>query len=333
MSYKYFLVEDDELARACIKKIINWQEQGFELGGEAPDGEEALEKITQDNSDIIFTDIRMPVMDGLELIERLREKYGSSKQIVLLTGYDEFAYAKFGLQHGVHDYLLKPVVAEELISCLTVFKEKARQRRLDRVAVTERLCKLCAQGDGELWRREVEAFFTQMAHIGYSLPDMAAACEFVLDGLRKSVTPEPSEPQPNWESAAELREHFIHQIDTTVVRHDAQEQDDIENIKRYIRLHYAEKLSLPVVAREFYMSPNYFSRMFKERAGENYKDYLTMVRIGYARELLEKTNYDMETISYAVGYANAKYFSNVFYKQMGIRPFEYRKDYREGKRP
>lgn len=341
--YKYFLVEDDELARACVKKIIDWEEEGFEFGGEAEDGAEALEKITAYNSDIIFTDIKMPIMGGLELIEHLREKYGDTKTIILLTGYDEFSYAKFGMKHGVMNYLLKPIEVGELKECLAAFKEKAKTSAINCISIAEKMCALCSEGDYVSLQNEVDDFFEQMEANDYLVHQILDSCEFVLESIRLYYARIAGHTLEKADGAGvvmpkmitqitEAKECFQQNILGVIGYKDEKNVSEIKKIKKYIEGHYNEKISLSSVAKEFYMSPNYFSSLFKERTGENYSDYLAMVRIRHAKEMLENTTRDMETISDAVGYSNAKYFSNVFYKVTGMRPFEYRKRYREGKK-
>lgn len=111
---KVFLVEDEFAIREGIKKTIHWERDGFELVGEAGDGEMAYPKILNTEPDILITDIRMPFMDGLEL-SRLVKKEMPNIKIVILSGYDDFDYAKEAISIGVEEYILKPVSEESLM--------------------------------------------------------------------------------------------------------------------------------------------------------------------------------------------------------------------------
>lgn len=91
------LVDDEEEVRTSIIRKIDWQDAGFEVIGDAENGKEALEKIEQNEPDVVLTDIRMPYMDGLEMAENIRQRYPSIK-IVIFSGFDEFEYAKKGDQ-------------------------------------------------------------------------------------------------------------------------------------------------------------------------------------------------------------------------------------------
>ena len=115
--YKILLVDDEEEVRKSIIKKINWEEEGFLVVGDAENGVEALEKIENLNPDLVFTDIRMPYMDGLELIKEINIRYPLIKSIIF-SGFDDFDYAKEAIKMGVIEYVLKPVSAVELTEIL-----------------------------------------------------------------------------------------------------------------------------------------------------------------------------------------------------------------------
>ena len=114
---KVFLVEDEVVIRDAIKNSINWEQEGYEFVGEASDGELALPMILKEKPDILITDIRMPFMDGLEL-SRLVKKELPDTNIIILSGYDEFEYAKEAIKIGVEEYLLKPISSNVLLEHL-----------------------------------------------------------------------------------------------------------------------------------------------------------------------------------------------------------------------
>ena len=114
---KVFLVEDEVVMRNGIKKNIPWEQEGFEFVGEASDGELAYPLIKKEKPDILITDIRMPFMDGLEL-SRLVKKELPQIKIIILSGYNEFDYAKTAINIGVTDYLLKPISSAKLLEAV-----------------------------------------------------------------------------------------------------------------------------------------------------------------------------------------------------------------------
>lgn len=111
---KVFLAEDEFIIREGIKNNIDWQAHGYEFCGEASDGELAFPLIQKTRPDILITDIKMPFVDGLAL-SRLVKKELPETEIIILSGYEEFDYAKEAIQIGVARYLLKPVNGETLL--------------------------------------------------------------------------------------------------------------------------------------------------------------------------------------------------------------------------
>ena len=105
---KVFLVEDEFVMREGIKNNVDWAAHGYDFCGEAGDGEVAFPMIQKLKPDIVITYIRMPFMDGLEL-SKLIKKEMPWIEIILLTGFEEFAYAKEAIKIGVAEYLSKPI--------------------------------------------------------------------------------------------------------------------------------------------------------------------------------------------------------------------------------
>ncbi|WP_366294027.1 response regulator [Paenibacillus sp. AN1007] len=112
--YKVIVADDEPFMLEGWRTMIDWQGCGYELCGTATDGEEALELISHVNPDLVVTDIQMPVLDGLGLIRTMREELNYDSQIVIVTGYSEFGYAQQAIRYRVNEYVLKPLVPEEI---------------------------------------------------------------------------------------------------------------------------------------------------------------------------------------------------------------------------
>lgn len=121
--YKLMIVEDEEIIRKGIVKSINWGELGFEVIAEACNGSDCLEKIKIQRPDIVLTDVRMPVMDGLELARRVNESYKNIK-IIILSGFSDFEIARSALKFQVYDYLLKPTDKKIFLETFKTLKEQ-----------------------------------------------------------------------------------------------------------------------------------------------------------------------------------------------------------------
>ena len=114
---KVLIVDDEFLARLGLKTLIDWEEFGYKIVGEAANGKEALEILDRTDPDILLTDIKMPVMDGLTLIEEVRKRK-KNIQIVVLSNHDDFSYAQKAIKFGVTLYILKSELNEANISNL-----------------------------------------------------------------------------------------------------------------------------------------------------------------------------------------------------------------------
>ena len=104
---KLIIADDERIIRETISTIIDWKQYNIELVGLCKNGLEAYDVILDETPDIVLTDIRMPGMDGLELIRRVSET-DLNTQFIILSGYGEFEYAKTAMKYGVRHYLLKP---------------------------------------------------------------------------------------------------------------------------------------------------------------------------------------------------------------------------------
>ncbi|MBW4840228.1 MAG: response regulator [Paenibacillaceae bacterium] len=122
------LVDDERWVRTALRKVIERCGQPCRIVRECANGQEALEWLANHEADVVMTDVRMPVMDGIALVQALRER-ANPPEVVMISGYDDFPYLQFALRAQVADYLLKPVEVEDMSRCLGSI--------LDRLAKTE----------------------------------------------------------------------------------------------------------------------------------------------------------------------------------------------------
>lgn len=129
---KVFLVEDETVIREGLRDHIPWDKYGYRFVGEASDGEMALPLIRKNRPDLIITDIKMPFMDGLMLSHMVKEEFPKTK-IVILSGYDDFEYARRAITIGIDQYILKPVTRASIRTVLQEIREKieAEQQQED----------------------------------------------------------------------------------------------------------------------------------------------------------------------------------------------------------
>ena len=128
MKYKVLAADDEYWSRENLRSLISWEDYSIEFLDPACDGEEVLERIEEEKPDIILTDVRMPFMDGLTLMERLRSKMPECGFIVL-SGHNEFEYARQAIRQGAFAYLLKPIDRQELKDTVFAAMKKMQDNR------------------------------------------------------------------------------------------------------------------------------------------------------------------------------------------------------------
>ena len=139
---KVLLVEDEDIIRRGLLYAVDWLKEDCVVVGEAIDGVDGLEKIDTLRPDIVITDVKMPYLDGLGMLEQSRDR---GYEAIILSGYDEFSYAKRAISLDVTEYLLKPVDFDALHESLVRAKERLRRRA--ETATGAGICRICTSGD------------------------------------------------------------------------------------------------------------------------------------------------------------------------------------------
>lgn len=257
--FSLVVIDDEAYVIASVKKYIEQQHPQFDVSGTFTNAEDALSFLRVNPADVIITDIRMPHMDGLQMLEQVRQ-FLPDACILVISGYSEFEYAKKACSFNVRNYLLKPIDFQELSSNLDAI-EKHLSRSSHSISAPLR------------------------THGRASHPDAPS------HGTVSNVGVE----------------------DDTVIQY----------AMNYIRTHYADNISREAVANAVYLDGAYFSRLFKQKTGQSYIDFLTEVRMQKAIELLS-TQMSITDISSAVGYSHRNQFISNFRKYTGFTPNDYR---------
>lgn len=164
------LIADDEIeVREGLKLKVNWQDMGFIISGEAANGIEAEELLKAEHFDLLITDMNMPVMDGVQLLDVCRS-LNPSIQIMIITGYEDFHYARAGVRSQAMDYLLKPVTRDELKTTLNKIKDELDKKKQ-------------LHGDSEMMQWRLSQYYKEMKQ------------RFLLDLVRGHRLPPSSLPE------------------------------------------------------------------------------------------------------------------------------------------
>lgn len=126
--YKLLIVDDEKIEREGMAKFIDWNKYDIEVVATAWNGQEAYEKVKETHPDIVLTDIKMPVMDGLALIEKLKQEFPDI-EIVVLSGYGEYEYTSQAMEYGIRRYILKPCDEKQMVPIIEKVKEEIEKKR------------------------------------------------------------------------------------------------------------------------------------------------------------------------------------------------------------
>ncbi|OZB94381.1 response regulator [Paenibacillus sp. XY044] len=340
--YRILLVDDEPMILKGLSVFI--QQSGIRISSIrlAANGREALQAIGEELPDFVFTDIRMPVMDGLALCEAIAmQEY--PVQTVVVSGYGDFSYAQASMAFGVREYLLKPVAKRELADTLRRLVQRAeKQKPASAYLSVAKMDAWLEQFDQAIyymnrsqvqellgeWQRETSAFQLQERQKAEMLEEFHGLLVKKLRAREMNIELDDSlelSPESSGEEAfGRFAERIGQTLDRLYRKRKGKWKDPIEEAKHYIERHLASEVSLEEVADLLGLHPNYFSVMFKQATGETFVQYRTKRRMEYAKRMLGEESHRITDISYAVGYADHSNFTKTFKKYEGISPSEYR---------
>jgi len=345
---KAIITDDETMIKKSLKVIVE-RTNLFEVTAAFTNGQEALEFMKENPVDLLITDIRMPVMDGLNLIAALRE-IGNETDVIILTGYGEFEYAQRAIRYGVTDYLLKPIVPDQLQNMLEQIASKRKQQLLEHTLRQKSLWYYRQQGARlsvllrDMDVSAIDSFFEEVnvyfagsygKDINFYKSFMVDLLTFarnellvILPGFGAAI--DLNAAPPNEDSIEALSDHARRQIGEWMRQIAAVRNHGIvlttKKALAYIQDHiFDEDLSLQSVANELKLSVSYTSECIKEAAGVNFTQYVTNVRMERAKVLLADPSCKMYEAAFQCGYADYAHFTKMFKKHYGYSPKEYRK--------
>ncbi|WP_299087191.1 response regulator [uncultured Metabacillus sp.] len=351
------LVDDESWTRETVKALIDFESLDITHLIEATNGEEALESIKRKRPDFIITDMKMPGIDGIGLLEVL-EKDFSHIPVIVLSGYQDFVYTRQAIKSRVIEYLPKPVDGTELNKALEKAlyeKRKWKQQQIGFPLFTV--------------NPELEELIQPFHHtLAFSLKELNAS------ELSKSIERFLSKLNDSQKKDEllifHLHQEFLFLLKEALKEHDLRMEDigldweqlshhanitvedeltnqlnigkqimikfdeirkqknkiNLEDIKDYIDNHSASpNLSLEMIAKTFFVSKEYLTTAFKKRYGCNVTEYIITKRMEKAKELIMTTSLQYKTIAEMVGYEDVSYFYRVFKKYFGTSPGTIRK--------
>lgn len=360
MIRKVVIIDDEPWTRGVIMNLAQWSRLGLEVVGEAADGETGLELIRKVLPDIVITDVRMPRIGGIELVQMLRAE-GCNIPLLIISGYDDFSYVRSALKLGVTDYLLKPIKAQELNQqlqrCVEILnkEEVVKPKTVMQVGffadgwenrysgIRRELETALRVGNYDVIGQQFEQLYevicehegeqpstTVMIGIYYAL--LFPLQKYVETmGLRRNEVFGERGPSFVFSRDNSLRQmiEFLKELYCGAVRAVEKQQQqrtrlDMEAVSRYIQENYTQGVTLEQTADVFHVTKEYLSKAFKAYRKEGFSEYVTALRMKRAYELIAEYDAPLKEVGAMVGYFDLAHFYKTFKKYFGKTPGEVR---------
>lgn len=353
--YRLVVIDDECIVVEGIKALISHQKLEYEVVGAAYDGISGLELVCREKPDVVITDIRIPGMDGLSLIEAAKEEC-SDTFFVVISGYSEFVYAQRALMLGVKGYIDKPITLGKLKDVLQrMEKEWAKTRSQKNEGVSENRqkykelekvfeegIKSITSGDAGEFRRYSREAIRGLKEL-YPVPADFRR-EFYKHLCVLSDILIENQKQVDRSALVSFQEMEKYETIEEIQRYGEDVLQDIENhltsdqtgslhrvireILDYLEENYSRDIGLGELADKVGMNTAYLSVLFKAEVGTSYVKYLTELRMKKAKKFLQE-GYKVHEVSGLVGYNNYRYFCDIFKRHEGMTPSEYKSGIRK----
>lgn len=360
-NYKVIIIDDEPWTREVVKTLADWDGLGLEVSGEASDGEYGLELIRHTRPDIIVTDVKMPHLNGIGLIDILR-KENNNAPVIFISGYDDYSYIRSALKLDAVDYLLKPVKPEELnkqlAACVQLLEERNQLRSESKVPgngfldaswagkyyslkdnlsdslnslesdIIKQKCseikELVVRNEGDNPAKGIVVciYYTLMNTLEHFMISHDFMPKDILD---RNVTSFVFSSEASFQEMIEYVQNlYCLASDRMQELNRNRNRLDIHKIRKYVEEHYTEGITLELTAAIFYVSKEYLSKTFKAETGKGFLEFITSLRMERARELILDYKVPLKEIGEMVGYIDQAHFYKTFKRYYGKTPGEIR---------
>lgn len=333
---KVLIVDDDKLARQGLMTLMNWEKYGMQVVGNVQNGKVALDFVKKEPVDLVFVDIDMPEMNGLEFMEQC-SRINAGIQFVVLSFYERFDYVQSTLRLGGLDYISKASMDlencdEVLDRICTKYEEKKKiYASAQRQEVNEEdLDEMRGMWKSMHWIFD-EHFWMKMKERMQNGGIDARRLELLVSnsiGELEYLTGWSGEKPPLFNDVGELiswveqfRRRLLEMAGTL-----PQESDIglIANTVSYMKENFQKEITTVDAAGRIGVSRSSFCTIFKKWTGLSFRDYLQQLRLDAAGEALVNSGKTISEIAFSCGYNDVYYFSRVFHREIGCTPAEYR---------
>lgn len=334
--FSVIVVDDEMMIRTSISAFINNCDVGFEVVGTFRDGSDAIKYLEENNVDLVISDIRMVHVSGIDLAQYIYENKPWT-QVILLSGYTDFEYAKAAIKYNVKEYITKPTDFENLKNSLINMKNLLTEQKNNNInSFFDNIMHLYAEIVSINLADAKETLFTLLdknTHKNERLGQYAFNIfEIIIDKLYANLNiristesddfndfPYITDNQKVYDFSMKMLENIIKQLSAKNKKTD---NIVVDKLIQFINDNFSKNISLQDAAESVFFNPAYCSRFFKEQTGENFSNYLLKVRMEHAVKLL-KENKKINDISKECGCQSPGYFTRVFKDYYNCTPSEY----------
>lgn len=343
---KALIVDDDKYVKIGLEKLIPWKALNFDEILYADNGAVAYDIALQEYPDLIITDVKMPVMNGVDLCKKISET-DMETCIIMLSAYDDFEFTRAAMNYNVKDYILKPLDSERIEQLINkinaMISMQQRRRNLRRLLYNNELAARVSDSlhrsdledinslfqqdlsGMQLERTEIRECCLQLAHLLYdytgsigfnlyesSLPKRMDAVETIF----AAKTPSEIYGYTNSLYTGMMEALSARRLETNPL---------VNEMCIYIDKNYADtELSVTKIAQELHIAPGYAGPLFKNYKGIRMQNYISNLRVEKALGLLKDIRLKVNEIGEMVGIPDTNHFCKIFKKAKGLSPTEYR---------
>jgi two-component system response regulator YesN len=345
--FKLIIIDDEKWSREVVKQLIKYDKYHIEMVAEAANGYEGLEAIHLHHPDIVITDMKMPGLNGVELLKRISLEFPEIKTIVM-SGFEDVQYLRQAIKSRSIEYLLKPIKEEDINNAVNYCIEEIKRTKRTKLSSTRIFHDESIQRDYNKFLKDLN--LTIIKH-------QTKEAEFALLAL-KSFKKELNDPltldlvkdsilnqlqqyllTQNFDFNYEIEGFRCDSLDSLIqqlipIYHDVLSKiaslnsvkysGDVQSILDFINQHYMYQIGLNDIAEMFYLSNEHVSRLFKKHTGEGITQYILRKKMESAADLILTTDYSMKNIGELMGFENIPYFYKMFKKTYDCSPGDYK---------
>jgi len=339
------IIDDEMWSREVVKKLIHFERHKLELVGEADNGLDGFKLIDDLKPDIVITDMKMPGLDGLQVLKKLN-MYPNIKTIVM-SGFDDYDYLRQAIHSKAIEYLLKPIKEEDInaaiercLNELSLVNEKVltsnriftdEQDHLDYLNIIKRLQLAIIKKNIDKVNEALNEV-RQFNKRKNSIDMIKKLKDNLLDQLQQYLHQQNIDyslitPNLAYESLEEMIQQInpiFKKVITDITIPKDRTSLDIIDIKQFIDQHYMYPISLDDVAEMFYLSKEHVSRLFRKTYQQSVTQYILKKKMDHAADLICTSQLNYREIAFLTGFEDISYFYKQFKKHFQCTPGEYK---------